>query len=153
MSIIILNAAYLLDPSTMPPRKEPPPLLDPNPPPPDDAERILALIERRNWRKARATNRWGKPQTPHEYTVRAGGHGPDAVYDDAEAEAVFAELFALIQQHGRAEKYGRDTRLYCYPGDDRKYWSMTPNLGENGNINRMWIADDLERLRKTGQIE
>jgi hypothetical protein len=139
----------------MPPRKEqePPILLDPNPPPPDGSEIALAIIARQPWKRARAT-RYGKPQTPHEYWLRNSylvetkGAEPDEA-----AEADFIALFDFIQEHGRPEKFGRSTRLYLYPGDDRKYWAMLPTLEGNGLINRMQIVDDLDRLRKTGQIE
>jgi len=38
-------------------------------PEPDfDASPILDIIARLSWRRARKTDRWGRPQIPHEYT-------------------------------------------------------------------------------------
>jgi hypothetical protein len=109
-----------------------------------DAAPVLALVERLSWRKARPKTRWGHPQIPHSYTVRGRPPGSDADY---------VALFAAIQQHGREERYNRKLKRYLYPGDGRKYWAMTTDLATSGVLNRMLIEDDLDRLRREGQID
>ena len=59
-----------------------------------------------------------------------------------------------IQQHGRDERYNRRRKKYLYPGDGFKYWSMDEALiAEARVLNRMRIEDDLNRLRREGQID
>jgi|HubBroStandDraft_4_1064222.scaffolds.fasta_scaffold115716_2 hypothetical protein len=118
--------------------------LDPFPAPTFDAAPILALIDRLVFKQARAKNRWGRPQIPHSYVVR--GRPPDI-------EALYVALFAAIQQHGRDERYSGRRKKYLYPGDGRKYWAMTTDLTTSGVLNRMLIEDDLDRLRREGQID
>ena len=36
---------------------------------------------------------------------------------------------------------------------DCKFWAMTADLAETGVLNRMLILDDLDRMRREGQIE
>jgi hypothetical protein len=118
--------------------------IDPFPATTFDAGPVLAIIARLSWRKPRPKTRWGHPQIPHQYVVRGRPPGNDTDYE---------ELFYTIQQHGREERYGRAVRRYMYPGDGRKYWAMTTEVEVSGVINRMLIEDDLDRLRREGQIE
>jgi hypothetical protein len=100
---------------------------------------ILAVIARLSWRVAKPQP-WGL----HEYTVR--------VRDDPQKEADFVALFQAIQQRGQFERWAGRKKRYLHPGDDRKYWSMTGFLPWTIIINRMLVADDLDRLRREGQI-
>ena len=116
--------------------------LDPFPTPTFDAAPILRIIEQLEWRQARAKDRFGHPQIPHAYIVRGRPPGN---------EALFVALFHAIQRHGRDERYRRKKK-YLYPGDGFKYWSMTTHE-PSGVLNRMKIEDDIDRLRREGQIE
>ena len=103
---------------------------------------ILALIARLPFRAARAKDRWGHPQVPHEYTVRAKG----GTVEDYEA------LFDLIQRDGVDERFGRARRKYLYVGSSgHKYWAMTTDRSESQVINRMRVGDDADGLRREGQ--
>ena len=51
------------------------------------------------------------------------------------------------------ERWAGRYKRYLYPGDGWKYWAMTTELQESRVINRTKIEDDLERLRREGQIE
>jgi hypothetical protein len=124
--------------------RTPTPKLVPYPEPDFDTAPLLGIIGRLEWRQARAKNRWGKPQIPHAYVVCGRPPGN---------EALFAALFHGIQQHGRDERYNRRKKKYLYPGDGFKYWSMTTHEPSSGVLNRMKIEDDLDRLRREGQIE
>lgn len=149
--ITILNAAFLLDPSTMPPKL--PLLPDATPAPAPHYGPILDLIERYSWKAARKTNRWGQPQTPHQYIVRNSYLVKTKGIDpDPKAEADYIELYNFIYTYGRIERYGKANRPYLYPGDGRKYWALPAGIDECYIINRMWAADDIERMRKTGQL-
>lgn len=99
---------------------------------------ILVIIGRLAFRAARPF-RYGKPQIPHEYTVRS-----------PESEQDYVALWTAIDGGGVVEYYGRTKRRYLYPGDGRKYWHMGP-LYQSRVINRMKIEDDLARLRREGQ--
>jgi hypothetical protein len=99
----------------------------------------LALIEQLSFRVAKSM-----PEIPHEYTVR------DRT-DDAR-EAAYVGLFDLIQAKGVLESFNGHERRYLYPGDGRKYWAMTDVEPESRVINRMRVEDDIERLRREGQI-
>ena len=81
------------------------------------------------------------PHIPHEYTVRS-----------AENEAAYVALFNAIQEHGQPEWFRGHQKKYLYPADGWKYWAMTTELGQSRVINRAKIEDDLERLRREGQI-
>ena len=72
-----------------------------------------------------------------------------------ETEADYVALFNVIQTEGVFEVYGykRERKRYLYPGDGRKYWAMTTDIAECTVLNRMLIEDDLERLRREGQLE
>ena len=61
-------------------------------------------------------------------------------------------LFTAIMGHGVYERSAGRCKRYLYPGDGWKYWAMTTELRESRVINRMKIEDDLERLRREGQI-
>jgi hypothetical protein len=98
----------------------------------------LEIIARLPWRKARAKNRWGRPQVPHEYTVRSRPPGTEADY---------VALYALIESSDVFEVYNRRRAPYLFPGDGRKYWHMGP-LYQSVVNNRMLIEDDLPRLRR-----
>jgi hypothetical protein len=98
---------------------------------------ILAIIGRLSFRVAKTL-----PHIPHEYTVRS-----------PETEADYVALFEAIQRDGVFERYAGRKKKYLYPGDGRKYWAMTTHLPSSRVINRMRIEDDLERLRREGQIE
>jgi hypothetical protein len=106
---------------------------------------MLEIISRLPWRRARRLA-WGKPQIPHEYTVRVAS---------PETEAEYVALFEAIQRDGVFEVFGsrRTAKRYLYPGDGRKYWAMTTKIAECTVLNRMLIEDDLERLRAEGQLE
>ena len=99
----------------------------------------LALIEQLSFRVAKSM-----PEIPHEYTVR------DRT-DDAR-EAAYVGLFDLIQAKGVLERYNGHERRYLYPGAGRKYWAMTDVEPESRVLNRMRVEDDIERLRREGQI-
>jgi hypothetical protein len=101
---------------------------------PGAAPDLLALIGRLPWRAARPQP-WGL----HEYTVR----GP-------ETEADYVLLFETIQRDGVFERWKGRKKRYLYPGDGRKYWSMTTHLPSTRIINRMLIADDIDRLQREG---
>lgn len=105
---------------------------------------ILAAVGRLRFRAARAKDRFGRPQIPHEYTVRGG----------ALIEADYVALFNAIQSDGMIEVYGsrRHHKRYLYPGDGLKYWAMTIHIAESTVLNRMRIEDDLDRLRREGQL-
>jgi len=118
--------------------------LDPFPTPRSDAAPILRIIAQLEWRQARAKDRFGHPQIPHAYIVRGRPPGN---------EALFVTLFHAIQRHGRDERYNRRRKKYLYPGDGFKYWSMTTHEPSSGVLNRMKIEDDIDRLRREGQIE
>jgi hypothetical protein len=77
----------------------------------------------------------------HEYTVRS-----------PETEADYVLLFEAIQRNGVFERWKGRKKRYLYPGDGRKYWTMTTAVWHSRVINRMLIEDDLERLRREGQI-
>jgi hypothetical protein len=117
--------------------------LDPYPEPSFDPAPVIHIIEKlRPWRQARKTDRYGKPQIPHAYIVR--GRPP-------ENEALYVALFWAIQSLGREERCGRKRRRYLYLGEF-KYWAMTTDVDQSTVLNRMLIEDDLERLRRTGQV-
>ena len=82
------------------------------------------------------------PEIPHEYVVCS----PDN-------EAAYVALFSAIMEDGVYERWAGRYKRYLYPGDGWKYWAMTTELRESRVINRMKIEDDLERLRRQGQIE
>jgi hypothetical protein len=117
--------------------------LYPFPTPTFDAAPIRRIIEQLEWRQARAKDRFGHPQIPHAYTVRGRPPGD---------EPLFEALFHVIQQHGRNERFNRRKKKYLYPGDGYKYWTMTTHLSSTMIINRMLLADDIERLRREGQV-
>jgi hypothetical protein len=96
----------------------------------------LAVIRRLPWRFAKTM-----PHIPHEYTVRS-----------PETEDDYVALFNAIMSHGIFEAYQGRKKRYLYLGDEFKYWAMTTALFHSRVINRMRIADDLERLRQEGQI-
>jgi hypothetical protein len=108
----------------------------------------LAIIARLSFRKARAKDRWGNLQVPHEYTVRKDP--PEAT---PEQVADYFALYDAIQASSVEETWGsrRIRRRYLYVGDGRKYWAMTVHKHESRVLNRMLIEDDVERLRKEGQ--
>jgi hypothetical protein len=81
------------------------------------------------------------PEIPHEYVVRSPHNG-----------AAYVALFSAIMEHGVNERWAGRRKRYLYPGDGWKYWAMTTRLQESRVINRMKIEDDLERLRREGQI-
>ena len=81
------------------------------------------------------------PEIPHEYVVCS----PDN-------EAAYVALFSAIMEDGVYERWAGRYKRYLYPGDGWKYWAMTTELRESRVINRMKIEDDLERLRREGQI-
>jgi hypothetical protein len=102
---------------------------------------ILAVIGRLLWRRARPKDRWGRPQVPHEYTVRS-----------PQTEADYVALFTAIQGSEVFERYSGRRKRYLYPGDGNKYWAMTTSIAQSTVLNRMRIEDDLDRLRREGQI-
>jgi hypothetical protein len=51
------------------------------------------------------------------------------------------------------ERWKGRKKRYLYPGDGRKYWAMTSRVWHSRVINRMRIEDDLERLRREGQLQ
>ena len=53
-----------------------------------------------------------------------------------------------IQRDGVLEVWRRRRKRYLHPGDGRKYWAMTTAVWHARIINRMLVADDLERLRR-----
>jgi hypothetical protein len=118
--------------------------LDPFPTPDFNAAPILRIISQLEWRQARTKDRFGHPKIPHAYVVRGRPPGNDPL---------FVALFHAIQQHGRDERYNRREKKYLYPGDGFKYWTMTTDLPSTTIINRMKIEDDLDRLRREGQID
>jgi hypothetical protein len=67
---------------------------------------------------------------------------------DPDNEADFVLLFRAIQAYGVFERWAGRKKKYLHPGDGRKYRSMTAFLPWTRIINRMWIADDIERLRR-----
>jgi len=97
---------------------------------------ILAIIRRLPWRFAKTM-----PDIPHQYTVRS-----------PETEDDYVALFQAIMSDGVLEAYKGRKKRYLYPGDAFKYWAMTTALFHSRVINRMRIADDLDRLRREGQI-
>ena len=99
----------------------------------------LALIEQLAFRVGTTM-----AHVPHEYTTR------DRT-DDAR-EAAYVGLFDLIKAYGVIERYEGQARRYLYPGDGYKYWAMTDVEPESRVINRMRVEDDIERLRREGQI-
>jgi len=114
------------------------------------SEEVLAVIARLSFRAAKPFTRWGKPQIPHEYTVR----NPEV----PEAEQNYVALWNAIDAGGVIERFGRYRRRYLYPGDGRKYWFMSQLYDAGGAvhstiINRMLIEDDLARLRREGQLD
>lgn len=112
----------------------PDPVIDPVLPPPHP--RALELIAQLRWRAARAKDRWGRPQVPHEYTVRN--------HDDPWAEAQWIELWRYVRASPVHERWRKNPpKPYLYPGDGFKYWTMTGNP-DGEIINRMPIADDQE---------
>ena len=50
------------------------------------------------------------------------------------------------------ERWQGPARRYLYPGDGYKYWAMTDDEPQSRVINRMRVEDDIERLRREGQI-
>ena len=69
-------------------------------------------------------------------------------------DPLFEALFHAIQQYGRDERYNRRRKKYLYPGDGFKYWSMDEAfIAETRVLNRMRVEDDLDRLRREGQID
>ena len=98
---------------------------------------IHAVIDSLSFRFAKTM-----PEIPHEYVVRAPHN-----------EAAYVALFSTIMEHGVNERWAGRYKRYLYPGDGWKYWAMTTELRESRVINRMKIEDDLERLRREGQIE
>lgn len=101
---------------------------------------ILQVIARLPFQTARKTDRFGRPQIAHSYTVRNSG-GTEEDYET---------LFDFIQTHGVVERFGRAKRKYLYVAGD-KFWAMTTDRAESTIINRMRIEDDVERLRREGQ--
>jgi hypothetical protein len=97
---------------------------------------ILAVIARLPWRTARPQP-WGL----HEYTVRTPA-----------SEADFVALFETIMRDGVFERWVGRRKRYLHPGDGRKYWAMTTAVWHSRVLNRMLIADDIDRLRREGQI-
>jgi len=97
---------------------------------------IRAVIEKLSFRFARTM-----PEIPHEYVVRS----PDN-------ETAYVALFSAIMEYGVCERWAGQYKRYFYPGDGWKYWAMTNDLQASRVINRMKIEDDLERLRREGQI-
>jgi hypothetical protein len=97
---------------------------------------IRAVIESLFFRFARTM-----PEIPHEYVVR-----------NADNEAAYAALFNAIMERGVYERWAGRSKRYLYPGDGWKYWAMTTELQQSRVLNRMRIEDDLERLRREGQI-
>jgi len=81
---------------------------------------------------------------PHEYTVRDKADGA--------RETAYVLLFCLIQAEGVIERYKGRPKRYLYPGDGYKYWAMTTFAPHSRVINRMRVEDDIERLRREGQI-
>ena len=63
------------------------------------SEEVLAVIARLSFRAAKPFTRWGKPQIPHEYTVR----NPEV----PEAEADYVALWNAIDAGGVIERFGR----------------------------------------------
>ena len=61
-------------------------------------------------------------------------------------------VFNAIMADGVFEYYKGRRKRYLYPGDERKYWAMTTALFHSRIINRMKVEDDLDRLRREGQI-
>ena len=53
----------------------------------------------------------------------------------------------VCSRSGRGRK-----KRYLYPGDEDKYWAMTTFLPQSRVLNRMKVEDDIERLRREGQI-
>jgi hypothetical protein len=98
---------------------------------------ILAVIDRLAWRAAKPQP-WGL----HEYTVRSPA-----------SEADYVRLFEAIQASAVLERWAGRKKRYLYPSDDRKYWAMTTAVWHSRVLNRMWAADDIERLRREGQVE
>jgi hypothetical protein len=98
---------------------------------------IRAVIDSLSFRFAKTM-----PEIPHEYVVRSPHN-----------EAAYVALFSAIMEHGVNERWEGRRKRYLYPGDGWKYWAMTTRLQESRVINRMKIEDDLERLRREGQIE
>ena len=98
---------------------------------------IHAVIDSLSFRFAKTM-----PEIPHEYVVRAPHN-----------EAAYVALFSTIMEHGVNERWAGRYKRYLYPGDGWKYWAMTTQLQESRVINRTKIEDDLERLRREGQIE
>jgi hypothetical protein len=94
----------------------------------------LDIIASLGWRVATTM-----PEIPHEYTVRR----PDR-------EAAYVTLFNAVARDGVVESYKGREKRYLYPGDGRKYWAMTTELGDSRVINRMRVEDDLDRLRREG---
>jgi hypothetical protein len=122
-------------------RRGPQPPRRPRPTPAEpEKERItmpaLEIIARLPFRDARAKDRFGRPQVPHQYTVRAPA-----------TEADYVALWNAIEAHGVFARYGGQVKRYLHPGDARKYWHMGP-LYQSVVINRMRLADDLERMRR-----
>jgi hypothetical protein len=93
---------------------------------------IHAVIDSLSFQFARTM-----PEIPHEYVVRS----PDN-------EVAYVALFGAIMEYGVYENWAGRRKRYLYPGDGRKYWTMTTKLHESRVINRMKIEDDLERLRR-----
>jgi hypothetical protein len=99
-------------------------------------EEILQTIGRLTFRVAKTM-----PEIPHEYTVR-----------NPESEDAYVALFKAIMERGTFERWKGRKRRYLYPGDGRKYWAMTTSQPHSRVINRMRIEDDIDRLRREGQI-
>jgi hypothetical protein len=98
---------------------------------------ILQVIGQLSFRVAKTM-----PEIPHEYTVR----------DEANEEAYVA-LFQAIAADGVFERWRGRKKRYLYPGDGWKYWAMTSAVWHSRILNRMRIADDIDRLRAEGQLE
>src|SRR3954469_575921 len=92
--------------------------------------RALALIVQLWFRVAKTM-----PELPHEYTVRDS--------ENPEREALYFELFRIIQADGVTERWQDRNTCFLYPGDGRKYWAMTTIQPESREINRMRIEDDI----------
>ena len=93
---------------------------------------IIAVIEWLQWHTAKTM-----PELPHQYCRRTKAN-----------EADWRALQAAIKASPVTERWRGRRKRYLYPGDGWKYWDQPPHP----LINRMRIVDDLDRLRREGQI-